>query len=76
MGKILSPNEPLQLTWAAFLVYFKQKFYSTQNLLELENQFLRLKKDSMSFDEYTNSFTDKMELALRIVPSELTKVDK
>ena len=27
-------------------------------------------------DEYTNAFTDKMEFALRIVPDELTKVDR
>ena len=76
LGKILSPNEPLQLTWAEFLVQFKRKFCSAQNLLELENKFLILKKGSMSVDEYTNAFTDKMEFALRIVPDELTKVDR
>ncbi|KAL7603493.1 hypothetical protein Lser_V15G16676 [Lactuca serriola] len=76
LGKTLSPNEPLQLTWAEFLVQFKRKYCSAQNLLELENQFLTLKKGSMSIDEYTNNFTEKMEFALRLVPDELTKIDK
>ena len=30
----------------------------------------------MSIDEYTNNFTEKMEFALRLVPDELTKIDK
>ena len=30
----------------------------------------------MSVDEYTNVFTDKMAFALRIIPDELTKIDK
>ena len=30
----------------------------------------------MYIDEYTNSFTNNMEFALRIVPDELTKIDK
>ena len=55
---------------------FKRKFCSAQNMLELENKFLTLTKGSMSVDEYTNNFTDKMEFALRIVPDELTKVDR
>jgi len=76
LGKTLSPNEPLQLTWAEFLVHFKRRYCSAQNLLELENQFLTLKKGSMSIDEYTNNFTEKMEFALRLVPDELTKIDK
>ena len=76
LGNTISPNEPLQLTWAEFLVRFKRKFYSAQNLLELENQFLTLKKDNMSIDEYTNTFTDKMEFSLRIVPDELAKIDR
>ena len=55
---------------------FKRKYCSTQNLLELETQFLTLKKGSMTIDEYTNNFTDKIEFALRLVPDELTKIDK
>ena len=76
LGKIISHNEPLQLTWAEFLVHFKCKFCSAQNMLELENQFLPLKNDNMSIDEYTNAFTDEMDSTLRLVPDELTKVDK
>ena len=30
----------------------------------------------MSIDQYTNNFTDKMEFALRLIPEELTKIDK
>ena len=75
LGKTLSPNEPLQLTWAEFLVHFKRKYCSAQNVLELENQFLTLQKGSMLVDEYTNNFTNKMEFSLHIVPDELEKID-
>ncbi|XP_052622334.1 uncharacterized protein LOC128127699 [Lactuca sativa] len=69
-------GEQLQLTWEEFLVHFKRKYCSARNLLELENQFLTLNKGSMSIDEYTKAFIDKMEFALRIVPNKPTKVDK
>lgn len=75
LEKTLSPNEPLQLTWSELLVQFKRKFSSAQTLLELENKLLTLTKGSMSIDDYTNAFTDKMEFALLIVPDELKKVD-
>ena len=55
---------------------FKRKYCPTQNLLELEKQFLTLKKASISIDEYTNNFTDKMEFPLRIVPDELKKINR
>lgn len=71
LGKTMSPDDLLQLTWAEFMVYFKRKFFSTQNMLELENQFFMLKKGFMSIDEYTNAFSDKMEFYLCIVPEEL-----
>ena len=76
LGKIISPKDPLQLTWTEFLIRFKRKYYSAQNILELENQFLNLKKGSSTLEEYTNSFTDKMEFVLRIVPDELFMIDR
>lgn len=45
-------------------------------MLELENQFLALKKVSMSDDEYTNAFTDKMKFSMWVVTDELTKINK
>ena len=76
LGKIVSPNKPLQLTWEKILTHFKRKFCSAEKMLELEKQFLALMKGSMSVDEYTNAFTDKMEFALRLVPDELPKIDQ
>ena len=52
LGKTLSPSEPLQLSWAEFLVQFKRKFCSAQNLLELEKEMLKfLKKRLMLKDK-------------------------
>ena len=45
-------------------------------MLELENQLLTLKKGSMTDEEYTNAFTDKMEFALDVVLDELVKIDR
>ena len=73
---MLSPKKPLQLTWDKFVTHFKRKISSDENLMELENQFLTLMKSSMSIDEYTNTFTDKMEFSLRVIPDKLTKVDR
>lgn len=56
------------MTWEEFLTHFKNKFSSTEDMFELENQLLTLKKGSMTVDEYTNAFTDKMEFDLRVVP--------
>lgn len=75
LGKTISPNEPLQLTWVEFLVYFKHKFWLAQNMLELETKFLTLKKGNMFVDEYTNSFKDKMEFSLHLVPNKIIIVD-
>mgnify|MGYP001545756043 CR=1 FL=1 len=75
LGKMISPNEPLQLTWAEFLVHFTCNIRSSQNMVELEKQFLTLKKGNMSIDEYIVAFTEKMEFALHIVPDELTKIN-
>lgn len=76
LGKMLSPKKPLQLTWEEFLTHIKKKLCSAKRMLELENQFLALKKGIMSVDEYTTTVTDKMDLALRVVPGELTKIDR
>lgn len=73
MGNIISPNGPLQMTSEKFLVHFKRKFRSNQNMIELENKFLTLKKGNLSVDEYTNSFTDNIEFTLHLVPNELKK---
>lgn len=45
-------------------------------MLKLDNQILTLKKGSMTVDEYTNAFIDKMKFALRLVHDELTKIDR
>lgn len=45
-------------------------------MLDLDNQLLALKKGSTTVDEYTSAFTDKMELALCVVPNELFKIDR
>lgn len=37
LGKTLIPNKSLQLTWEEFLTQFKRRFYSAENMLELEN---------------------------------------
>lgn len=37
---------------------------------------LSLTKGSMSADEYTNAFTDKMKFAQRLVSDKLTKIDR
>lgn len=76
MGKIISPNEPLQLTWVEFLVHFMRKYCAAQMILELENQFLNLKRGSLTVEEYTDAFTDNMEFALCIVPEKLNKIDR
>ena len=75
LGKIVSPNKPLRLTWDKFLTHFNRKFCSAEKMLELENQFLALRNGSMSVDEYINAFIGKMEFALRLVPDELTKIE-
>ena len=75
MGKILSPSKLFQLIWDEFLTHFMRKFCLAKKMLELENQFLALTKGSMSVDEYTNSFTNKMEFSLRLIPDELTNID-
>lgn len=64
------------MTWVEFLVYFKRKYCLDQNILKLENQFLNLKKGSLTMEEYTNAFTDKMEFALHIVLDKLAKIDR
>lgn len=63
MGKIVSPNIPLQLTWDVLLTHFKRKLCSTESMLELKNQILDLNKGIMMLDEYTNAFTSKIELS-------------
>ncbi|KAL7590803.1 hypothetical protein Lser_V15G34485 [Lactuca serriola] len=76
LGKTISPNNPLQLTWEEFLTHLKRIFSSTENTLELENSLLTLKKGSMIVDEYTNTFIEKMEFSLHVVPDELFKIDR
>lgn len=36
LGKAISPNKPLQITWVEFLVHFKLKFCLAQSMLELK----------------------------------------
>lgn len=62
--------------WGEFLTHFKRKFCLDEDMFELENQLLTSKKGSITIEEYTNAFTDKMEFALRVVPDEPTKLDK
>lgn len=76
MGKILIPNKVLQLMWVEFLTHFKRKFSLVEEMLELENQLLTLKKGSMAVDEYTNALTNKMEFALQKVPDELAEFNR
>ena len=75
LDKSINPNDPVQLTWADFLVHFKQKYCSSQNILELQNYFLILKKGNITVDECTNPFTVKMEFSMRIDPYELSKIN-
>ena len=44
--------------------------------MELENHILALTMRSMSVDEYTNAFTDKMEFALQLVTDKLTMIER
>ncbi|XP_023754540.1 uncharacterized protein LOC111902976 [Lactuca sativa] len=76
LGKTLIPNKTLQLRWEECLTHFKRTFSSAEDMLDLENQLLTLKKGSMIVDEYTDAFTDKLEFALRVVPDELAKIDR
>lgn len=76
LGKIIIPNEPLQITWGKLLIHLKSMFYLTQNKLKLHNQFLTLKKGNMSIDEYTNAFIEKMEFILCLLHDKLIKFDK
>lgn len=55
---------------------FKLKYFYAQKILELENQFLNLKKKSSTMEEHINAFTDKMEFTRRIFPDELAKTDR
>lgn len=64
------------MTWSEFLIHFKRKFYSAENMFESENQLLTLKKMSMTIEYYTNVFTDKMEFSMCIVPDELATIDR
>lgn len=45
-------------------------------MLELENQFLALKKRNMSIYEYTNAFSDKIEFSLCIFPDKISNIDR
>ncbi|XP_023758742.1 uncharacterized protein LOC111907174 [Lactuca sativa] len=76
LRKTVSPNKPLQLTWDKFLIHFMRKFYLTEKMLDLENQFLALTKGNMLVDEYNNAFTVTKDFALRLTPDELTKIDR
>lgn len=76
LGKTLSTNKPLHLIWEEFLTHFKRKFCSSENMLELQNQLLKLKKEIMCVDKYINAFTNKMEFTLCVVPDELSKIDR
>ena len=51
-------------------------FYISYDVSSFNNQLLKLKKGSMSVDEYTNAFTNKMEFALSIFLDEVAKIDR
>lgn len=76
LGKTIIPNKLLQLTWNEFLILSKRKLCSAENMLELENQLLNLKKGSMTVEEYIKIFTNKMEFVMCVVSNELYKIDK
>ena len=62
------------LYWQEFLTHFKKKFCSARHILQLENELQNLKKGTMSIDDYSDAFLNKMEFALRILPDELSKI--
>ena len=74
--KSMAPGEAMNMPWEAFLVELKKRFCTERDLLQLQNEFLNLKKEKMSIDEYVAAFSEKLEFSLHLIPNELAKVDK
>ena len=64
IGKFVKSQQATTADVARVLNHFEKKFSLVESMLELENQFLALKKVSMSDDEYTSAFTDKMKFSM------------
>ena len=81
--EILEVHKTLQRTWEEFLIHFKHKFCSTEEMLELGNQLLTWKEGSMMVDEFTkkheasiNSATVAIDASTKACVVATEKVEK
>lgn len=58
------------------MVHFKRQLSFGSKHTGGGEQILITKKGNMSIDKYTNVFFDKIEFYLRIIPDELSKIDR
>ncbi|GKV11199.1 hypothetical protein SLEP1_g22471 [Rubroshorea leprosula] len=65
-----------EVTWDKFVQAFYRKYFSTAMLERKELEFMNLKQDDMTVDEYQAKFSSFMKFAPHLVNDEVSKVRK